>query len=256
MAVGPKGGDRGLSKGWTRWKSPPLPPPAKTFATRLPDMGSPASELAVLQYITIVSYPRGSPMLAFPQKGTVILAKVGLAWRWVEIHLMHPPKEEGGASPMGPKHEEEAGQKRHLIEPERKKRKGRSLSLLLLFLSLLVMLCCTFFGKDTFLLFRRVSPVGNRMHIFSPSGLSPGRRKRKNAPYFSFRFAKKGGGGSVCGDGIYPPFPSRKKPSPPLPFSPPGDLWCRILVSDEEGGGWKEGRLHLRFQSRGRKKNL
>ena len=64
-------------------------------------------------------------MFAFPQKGTVILAKVGLAWRWVEIHLMHPPKEEEGSSPMGPEHEEETGQKRHLIEPERKeKEKG------------------------------------------------------------------------------------------------------------------------------------
>ncbi len=75
------------------------------------------------------------------------------------------------------------------------------------------------------------------MHIFSPSGLFPERRKRKNAPYFSFRFAKKGEGECMWGDGIYPPFPSRKKPSPPLPFSPPGNLWCRILVSNEEGGG-------------------
>ncbi len=38
---------------------------------------------------------------------------------------MHPPKEEEGSSPMGPEHEEETGQKRHLIEPERKeKEKG------------------------------------------------------------------------------------------------------------------------------------
>ena len=121
---------------------------------------------------------------------------------------------------MGPEHEEETGQKRHLIEPERKKRK-REVS----FSPALPVPPCDvvlhlFFREDTFLLFRRVTPVGNRMHIFSPSGLSPGRGKRKKCSLFLLQICKKRGGVYV-GRWDISPFPFPEKALASATFFPP-----------------------------------